>query len=75
MKKKVSIPLILFLALLHFECYDIYNEYSFLFEDIIRIVRSICVFLHKNIVANILLAIYISYFSVKFFYNLLNSLK
>lgn len=65
MKKKVSIPLILFLALLHFECYDIYNEYSFLFEDIIRIVRSICVFLHKNIVANILLAIYISYFSVK----------
>lgn len=65
MKKKVSIPLILFLALLHFECYDIYNEYSFLFEDIIRIVRSICVFLHKNIVANILLAIYISYLSVK----------
>lgn len=57
--------MILFLALLHFECYDIYNEYSFLFEDIIRIVRSICVFLHKNIVANILLAIYISYFSVK----------
>lgn len=65
MKKNVSIPLILFLALLHFECYDIYNEYSFLFEDIIRIVRSICVFLHKNIIANVLLAIYISYLSVK----------
>lgn len=63
--KGVSIPLLLFLTLLHYEYYDIYNECSFLFKDITRIVHSIGIFLHKNIVANVLLAIFISYISVK----------
>jgi len=63
--KRVSIPLLLFLTLLHYEYYDLYNEYSFLFKDIIKIVNRIGVFLHKNVIANVLLAIFISYISLK----------
>lgn len=50
---------------MHYEYYDLYNEYSFLFKDIIRIVNSIGVFLHKNVIANVLLAMFISYISLK----------
>lgn len=63
--RNISIPLILFLALLHFEYNDIYNECSFLFKDIVEVIRNIIEFLHKNNIANIILVIFISYISVK----------
>lgn len=63
--RNISIPLILFLALLHFEYNDIYNECSFLFKNIVELIRNIIEFLHENNIANIILVIFISYISVK----------